>query len=485
MPRLIDESYALPPRPATETAIHWLCACLRADIQSGRLYPGARLPSSRDLAHLAGTARGTVVAALEQLQSEGYLVSRSRSGTFVAGRAARVSGERAAGAGAAADARPRIATAVARLEPFVRFTAVRQAFATNLPALDLFPTALWARVAARRVRRASMRDLTGCDVSGYPPLREAVADYLRRARGVHCATEQVVIVSGVQEALATIARLLVNPGERVLMEDPGYPGALRAFAAAGARVGFVPVDNDGMKIPPRSGAPRIAYVTPAHQFPLGSTMTYARRVALLDWAQATGAFILEDDYDSEYRYAPQPLPALQGLDTRDRVIFTGSFNKLLFPSLRLGYLVVPTSLIDAVAALRSAMGLHIPLLDQAVLCDFIADGHLFRHVRRMRRIYATRRATLVDAVVRRLNGILAPSATEAGLQLPARLLVPLASQTVATAAARNHVAVTPLAWYARRPLDVDGLVLGFAAVDEREIRTGVTRLAQTFDRLLT
>jgi GntR family transcriptional regulator/MocR family aminotransferase len=193
---------------------------------------------------------------------------------------------------------------------------------------------------------------------------------------------------------------------------------------------------------------------------------------------------IEDDYDSEYRYARQPLPALQGLDTRGRVIFTGSFNKLLFPALRLGYLVVPPSLIDPIAALRNAMGLHTPLLDQAVLCDFITEGHLFRHVRRMRRIYAARRAALVEAVDRRLRGILALSATEAGLQVPGRLLVPLDSETVAAGAARNHVVVSPLAWYTRRPINVDGLVLGFAAVDEREIRGGVARLAQTFERLL-
>jgi GntR family transcriptional regulator / MocR family aminotransferase len=481
MPRMLDEPYALPPRPATEAASQWLCACVRADIQSGRLEPGARLPSSRHLAALAGTARGTVVAALEQLQSEGYLVTRRRSGTFVARTSASVS-PRAAPSRAGA-VRPRVAATVAGLEPFTRFTGRRQAFMTNLPALDLFPTALWARVAARRVRRASLRDLTGCDVSGYRPLREAVADYLRRSRGVNCDTEQVVILSGVQEALATLARLLVNPGERVLMEDPGYTGALRAFTAAGARVGFVPVDHAGMTIPPRSGAPRFVYVTPAHQFPLGTTMAYARRLALLEWAHSSGALIIEDDYDSEYRYARQPLPALQGLDTRGSVIFTGSFNKLLFPSLRLGYLVVPPSLVDPLAALRSALGIHAPALDQAVLCDFIAGGHLFRHVRRMRRVYAARRAALVDAVDRRLRGVLALSDTEAGLQVAGRLLIPLASQSVAAAAASDGVYVTPLAGYARRPTRADGLVLGFAAVDEREIRRGVVRLAQTFDRL--
>jgi GntR family transcriptional regulator/MocR family aminotransferase len=479
MPRMLDEPYALPPRPATETASQWLCACLRADIRAGRLEPGARLPSSRHLAALAGTARGTVVSALEQLQSEGYLVTRRRSGTFVA----RASASARAAPARAGESRPRIATTVARLEPFTRFTGRPQAFMTNLPALDLFPTALWARVAARRIRRASLRDLTGGDVSGYRPLREAVADYLRRSRGVNCAAEQVVILSGVQEALAMLARLLVNPGDRVLMEDPGYTGALRAFTAAGARVGFVPVDQAGITLPSRSGAPRFVYVTPAHQFPLGTTMAYARRLALLDWADSTGALIVEDDYDSEYRYARQPLPALQGLDTRGRVIFTGSFNKLLFPALRLGYLVVPPSLVDPLAALRSALGVHAAALDQAVLCDFIVGGHLFRHVRRMRRIYAARREALVDAVDRRLGGVLALSDTEAGLQVPGRLLIPLASQSVAAAAAGDGVFVAPLAAYARRSLRADGLVLGFAAIDEREIRSGVVRLAQTFDRL--
>ncbi|HTM30830.1 MAG TPA: PLP-dependent aminotransferase family protein [Vicinamibacterales bacterium] len=480
MPRIQDDEYVLSPRPAGEPAGRWLCARLRADIQAGRLGPGVRMPSSRRLAALARTARGTVVAALEQLESEGYLFTRRRSGTFVARRLATGPAKPAG----AAKARARVASSVSELEPFIRFTASPQPFVTNLPALDLFPTAIWGRVTARRVRRLSMRDLAGCDVSGYRPLREAVADYLRRSRGVNCVTEQVVIVSGVQEALATIARLLVDPGERVLMEDPGYTGALRAFAAAGARVESVPVDSDGMTIPRRTGGPRIVYVTPAHQFPLGVTMTYERRLGLLEWARATSAFIVEDDYDSEYRYGGQPLPALQGLDAHDRVIFTGSFNKLLFPSLRLGYLVVPPSLVDPLVALRSAMGVHAPALDQAVLCDFITGGHLFRHVRRMRRVYAARRAALVDAVDSRLRGILELSDSEAGLQVPGRLLVPLDSHAVAAEAAMNGVLLTPLARYARRAIETDSLLLGFAAIDEREIRSGAARLAHAIDRLI-
>jgi GntR family transcriptional regulator/MocR family aminotransferase len=214
-------------------------------------------------------------------------------------------------------------------------------------------------------------------------------------------------------------------------------------------------------------------------------MTYERRLALIECARASGAFVVEDDYDSEYRYGGQPLPALQGIDTRGCVIFIGSFNKLLFPSLRLGYAVVPGSLIDPLAALRSAMGVHAPLLNQAVLCDFIAGGHLFRHVRRMRRIYGTRREALVEAVDARLSGALELSDTEAGLQVPGRLLVPVDSGRLAIEAAANQVQVTPLSRYTRRPAGAAGLLLGFAAIDEREIRSGVARLAQAIGRVAT
>jgi GntR family transcriptional regulator/MocR family aminotransferase len=294
----------------------------------------------------------------------------------------------------------------------------------------------------------------------------------------------VVIVSGVQEALALATRLLVGRGHRVVMEDPGYPGALRVFAAAGARVQFLPVDEAGMRVPDRRSAARLAYVTPAHQFPLGVSMSYVRRMALLQWAREAGALIVEDDYDSEYRYGSRPLPALQGLDASGTVLFTGSFNKLLFPSLRLGYMVVPPALVDPLAAVLSVSGHHRPMLDQATLCEFMAEGHLFRHLRRMRSIYAARRAALVEAADRELAGVVALSHSEAGLQAFARLLVPLPSVAVAEAAARDAVQVAPLSRYLQKPRAIDGLIMGFAAVDEGEITVGVTRLARTFERLL-
>jgi GntR family transcriptional regulator/MocR family aminotransferase len=455
---------------------------LRGDIQTGRLAPGARLPSSRRLAAMARMSRGTAVAAVEQLQSEGYLHARSRSGVFVASEPPAAPAQRPRSGAAPVPA----GATMTRLEPFVRLApGVRRAFVTNVPAVDLFPLTVWARLASRRARHASVRDLTSCGVLGYEPLRAVVADYLRRSRGVVCTTEQVVIVSGVQEALATVTRLLVGPGDRAIMETPGYTGALRALAAAGARIDFAPVDDEGMQVPSRRHAPRVAYVTPAHQFPLGISMSYARRLALLDWAQATAGVIIEDDYDSEFRYTGQPLPALQGLDTRGCVVFMGSFNKLLFPSLRLGYLVVPPVLIDPLTAYLSVAGQHRPFIDQAALCDFIADGHFFRHVRRMRRIYAARRAALADAAEQRLTGAMTLGRSEAGLQAFGRLLGPQPSAVVAAAAAEDGVSVTPLSRYEYAASPVDGLVMGFAAIDEREIRTGIARLARTFDRLGT
>jgi GntR family transcriptional regulator / MocR family aminotransferase len=226
---------------------------------------------------------------------------------------------------------------------------------------------------------------------GYPPLQRALADYLGTARGVACAPEQVAIVSGMQEAIDLVIRLFVNPGDRVCMEDPGYIGASLAFAAAGAVVSRVPLDADGMKLPgARDRDARLAYVTPAHQFPVGTCMSLTRRLALLEWARTTGALILEDDYDGEFRFSGSPLPSLQGLDRYGVALFAGSFSKVLFPSIRLGYLVVPPDLVDCLAAVKSLTTRHAPVLEQVVLCDFITEGYFGNHVRRMREVYAER-----------------------------------------------------------------------------------------------
>src|SRR5579862_717187 len=338
----------LPARGPSQPAARWLVAGVRAAILEGRLRPGARLPSTRDLARHHGLSRGTVVSAFEQLASEGYVEARVGAGTRVTAvlpdsllevapqatsmTAARPLGTTAvtatvamaatpadpAAARSPAEPRPprRLSDYGRRVRPFPepRLVPVR-AFRTDLPALDLFPTTLWAQVASRRLRRATTNLLLGCGPMGYRPLQEAVAGYLTASRGVHCVPGQIAVVSGVQEALDLAARLLLNPGDRVAIENPGYIGADLVFAALGAAIVPVRLDDEGMTVGETALAgARLVYVTPAHQFPTGVGMSLPRRLALLEWARRSGALIFEDDYDSEYRYGGRPLPALQGLD---------------------------------------------------------------------------------------------------------------------------------------------------------------------------
>jgi GntR family transcriptional regulator/MocR family aminotransferase len=474
---------ALPPRDPGVPAYRWLYAALRGGILAGRLPPGARLPGTRELAAQHGLARGTIVAAFEQLAAEGYVEGSVGSGTYVARTLPDDLLELARGARAGGGERrlppARLSGYARRVRPFPGYELRRShAFRPNLPAVDLFPTALWAQLAGRRLRRVSARDLLGCEPMGHRPLREAIVDYLAAARGVRCAVEQVAIVNGVQEALDLAARLVLDPGDRVGVEDPGYPGASLAFAAHGARVVPLALDDEGLALAPaRLRGARLLYLTPAHQFPTGITMSLPRRLALLDWARGAGARIFEDDYDSEYRYSGRPVPAMQGLDESGRVLFAGTFSKVLFPALRLGYLVLPPDLVDACAATRSITARHPPMLEQTVLLDFIAGGHFGSHLRRMREIYAERLAALLAGAREHLAGRLELSPVEAGLQTSGRLLAGLDGEAAARAAAARGVEVVPLGRYARGPRTCEGLQLGFAAVDVREIRRGVRELA--------
>lgn len=480
---------ALPPRERGAPAARWLTGALRAEILEGRLRPGARLPATRDLARQYGLSRGTIVSAFAQLASEGYVEGSVGSGTYVsqtlpedllhAGQTAgtpRTPSRRSPRRSLSSYARS------AHLFPGYRLRPTR-AFRADQPALDLFPTTLWAQLSARRLRRATANLLLGTSPLGYPPLREAVADYVRTARGVTCTADQIAIVSGVQESLDLVTRLFVDRGDRVCMEDPGYPGAALAFHAHGAKVSALPVDAEGMTIP--RGPARLVYITPGHQFPLGISMSLPRRLALLDWAYLSGALILEDDYDSEYRYAGRPVPALQCLDRRNVVLFAGSFSKVLFPSLRLGYLVVPSDLVDLVTATLSITSRHAPLLDQAIVSDFITDGHFARHIRRMREIYAERLGVLMEGARTHLDGLLTISGLEAGLQTAA-WVEGIDAREAAKAAAARDVDVTPLSLYTVRHnmrAARHGLHLGFAAVDSQEIQRGVRDLAAALESL--
>jgi GntR family transcriptional regulator/MocR family aminotransferase len=481
----------LPLRDAKMPAYRLLYEALRSEILEGRLGPGARLPATRDLGRQYQLSRGTIVNAFELLKSEGYLEGSIGSGTYVSkvlpdellhvrNATQRADDRRTPG-------QPRrwrrLSDYANRVQPFPAFDPhPARAFRANIPALDLFPASLWAQIAARRLRQVSTNLLLGCDPMGYRPLREAVADYLTTSRGVRCSPEQIAIVSGVQEALDLTARLCLNPGDRVCMENPGYIGAALVFESTGARISAMGLDGEGMQLRAAGlrGA-RLVYVTPGHQFPLGISMSLPRRLQLLEWARKSGALIFEDDYDSEYRYSGRPVPALQGLDRNGSVLFAGSFSKVLFPSLRLGYLVIPPDLVDYFAAAKSITGRHTQLLDQAVLCDFITEGHFGRHLRRMRAAYAERLSVLLHSARKRLAGLLEISEVEAGLQTVGWLHGGITGESAARAAAARNVEVVPLSRYTRGRVAREGLQLGFAAVDPREIRRGVEQLARALE----
>ena len=453
---------------------------LRVAILSGRLKRGSRLPSTRELAVSLNVSRNTVLNAFEQLLAEGYLESAPASGTFVSLHLP--TGERAPQRNA--HERPprwsRQAGSLSAAPSLVvgdRGTERQRAFRAGLPALDAFPFKLWGRLVARRARHVNRELLDYQATAGYRPLREAIAAHVTVSRQVRCTADQIVIVSGSQGALDLVARLLVDPGDPVWLEDPGYLGARGAFAGVGARIVPVPVAGEGLRVDvgrKRCPEARLAYLTPSHQFPLGVTLSLQRRLDLLAWAQAANAYVVEDDYDSEYRFRGRPLAALQGLDETGRVIYVGTFSKTLFPALRLGYLVLPPQLIDTFLSARAYTEVHAPPLEQGALADFLIDGHFGRHLRRMRALYAERRATLLRA----LDGLpLEPFAADTGMHCIAWLPREANDSAVARAAADHNVDVTPLSRFSLTKSTRPGLLLGYAGVDAAAIKAGARRLA--------
>src|SRR5919112_2715453 len=452
MPKTVSSlELALSSRPPQQTLTDWLYAELRRSILEGRLGPGTRLPASRDFARQHSLSRGTVVSVFERLMAEGYLSSRVGSGTWVSHRAA---------AGAHARAEPqappayvrRVASAYVRPKSYEGWVATegRRPFQMRDPALAEFPAKLWGQMVARRARTFEAWLQTEDDGCGYRPLREAAAHYLGSSRGVRCSAEQVVIVSGVQQALDLLARLLLKRDDPVWVEDPAYVGATMAFTNAEAKLIPVPVDEQGLSVSAgvrACGHPRGMYLTPAHQFPLGMTMSLERRMEVLKFASRVGAFVIEDDYDSEYRFEGRPVPTLQSLDRSSSVILVGSFSKLLFPSLRLGYVELPPSLVDYFLAFRLQTDFRSLNLDQAILCDFIVGGHLGRHLRRMRDLYAGRLAALVEGGRRYLKGLLDISDVRAGLYTAAFLRNGMTSRQAEKAAAAHKVEAVALDRY--------------------------------------
>jgi GntR family transcriptional regulator/MocR family aminotransferase len=474
---------ALGPRTKGVTITRWLCDELRRAILEERLPRGTRMPSTRTFAAQYKISRRTVVTVYEQMHAEGYLAATTGSGTIVNSK---IPEDWLGGSSArpVAQLRKRPAKGDSR-PPLSEFESVRTArparpFHPIASELAEFPMDLWARVSSRRLRRVPTTLLARGDVAGFRPLIEVVAAHLGSSRGVNRSADEIIIVSGVQQALDLVARLLIAPSDHVWLEDPGYSGAVDAFRRAGAEIIPVKVDEcgfDPLLAARLSKKARLAYVTPAHQFVLGATMPVERRLSLLTLARQRSAYIFEDDYDSDFRFSGQPIPALQSLDRNDSVIFAGSFNKAMFPSLRIGYLAVPPTLVEPILKLRWQSDRYPPGLAQAVLCDFITEGHFGRHVRRMRELYAVRLEALHNCGNRYLAGILDLPRIEAGMNTPGRLVNGMASKQAHALATAAGIVSIPLDRFALHRRDLNGLLLGFAAFTEREIQESAKKLA--------
>ena len=438
---------------------------LRDAIAAGRLRAGERLLSARDLAASLGVARGTVDAALGRLAGEGYVETRGPAGSFVSSHVAAMAPPPA----------PRADRALAVPDPSGRIGA----FQPGLPALDAFPRVLWSRLVARAGRQLAPAMLAYPDPAGLASLRAAIAAYLALSRGIACGAAQVFVTAGYQGALALIARARLRPGVAVWVEDPGYLRARQGLAAAGAVLVPVPVDAEGLDVAAgRARAPHagFALVTPTHQSPLGMALSLRRRLALLAWAEAAGAWIIEDDYDSEFRYTGPPLPALKSLDRAGRVLYAGSFSKTLFPALRLGYLVVPEAEVAAFAAAAGSLHQGCPPLEQAIVAAFITEGHFARHLRRMRLLYAVRRAALTASLGEAFGDAARIDRQAGGMHLLLRL--PGRDDTeLAGLAAASGLAPQPLSALAIEAGGEGGLILGFATVAAEDVKLVARRLA--------
>jgi len=460
---------------------------VRDAILSGRLAPGTRLPASRVLASELRVSRNTILAAFERLYAEGYTEGKIGSGTQVS----RVLPEELLTARARIDTRGRATEPAGKLSKLSGQMvglgdrhSVRgsRAFRPGLPDLETFPYQLWSRLIAKYWRHPPRDLLVTGDLSGYRPLRDSVAAYLGAVRGVRCTSAQIIITSGAQQALDLIARTIIDPGDDVWVEDPGYSGLRSTLFAAGATLNHIPVDLDGISVNAgRKAAPNavLAAVTPSHQYPLGVTMSLSRRLELLDWAADANAWILEDDYDSEFRYAGKPYSALQGLDERNRVIYVGTFSKVLFPALRLGYVVVPDALLDPFLRVRAALDDQPALALQPALNRFIEEGYFASHIRRLRGLYAERQALLLSALDREGDGLLSASPHEAGMHLVAELTSQVRTGDVAASdkAAEIGLIAPALSRFYEGAGGKQGLVLGYAGLSEQEIKRSVRKLA--------
>ncbi|MER8845166.1 MULTISPECIES: rhizopine catabolism transcriptional regulator MocR [Mesorhizobium] len=455
-----------------------------AMIRERRLAPGSELPSSRALAEDLGLARNTIVAAYDQLATEGYLASRQGARPVVIDLPVN-STDQGGKPTAMAIHRPlsRRGESLMR-QPFHHGAPGRFAFHPGMPDPQNFPFGVWGRLLARRATFGADMLFGTYHVTGLPALKEAIAGYLISARGVRCSPEQIVITTGAQAAFDLLARLLLDPGDTVWAEEPGYYAAKATFTVAGANIVPLVVDRDGWQMNQPEVSPRLIYVTPACQHPLGITMRMDQRLRLFEIAERNNSWIIEDDFDGEYRFQGRPVPAIQSMDYADRVIYVGTFAKLLFPALRLGFMVLPAALCEGIPHALSTTGQFAPLLLQAALADFIDEGHMTRHLKRMRRIYAERRKLFYELCQTELADHMTLSAAEAGIQVVAWLHESCDDRAVVQCADKLGVNASPLSKYYWSSSG-NGLVLGYAACNKADSEAGIRRLRQAIEQVRT
>jgi GntR family transcriptional regulator / MocR family aminotransferase len=464
---------------------------LRRAVLQKRLKPNQKLPPSRGLAKSLEISRATVTQSYEQLLSEGYFEARCGSGTFVCSELPveylqPESIDRCRSDPSELTMLSRFGSdllVVDRLEVPEPQDAI--SFRFGSPAAEQFPIKLWQRLLSRHCHNSSALLNYSPDAAGYAPLRTAIADYLGRSRAVQCSAEQVIIVNGSQQALDLIARLTINSGDWVAVEDPGYLGARYCFQGQGAKLQAVTVDSEGLDMEALSKHRqpfKLLYVTPSHQFPTGVTLSLSRRLALLQWAQQTGTLILEDDYDSEYRYGDRPIPALQGLDQNNKVIYIGTFSKILFPSLRIGYLVVPTAWIPVVSRAKWLCDRQSPTLEQYALTDCITEGHFERHIRRMRHLYNRRRQVLMSALQHYLGSRVTILGENAGIHLMVKIETDLPDEVVIQNAAILGVGLISAQGYYLTTPETGEFIFGYAQLDEIQIEQGIQKLSQVLKK---
>lgn len=467
-----------------------LYEALRHQILAKRLVPGQKLPPSRVIAQELKIARTTVVLAFDHLMTEGYIEGKPGSGTFVSQQIPEHFFNSVPTSNPPQYLRDGLHQISKRGQMitgnklFQRHQGNKLVpFCSGIAAIREFPFEIWAKLSSKVIRQLPAHCFSYGYIQGYPPLRQTIADYLRTSRAVRCEPEQVIIVSGSQQALALSAQVLLDAGDQVWVEDPGYQGAKEAFIGAGLQLCPVPVDEEGLDVSyGRMHFPqaKLVYTTPSHQFPLGMTLSLARRFELLQWASRNGSWVLEDDYDSEYRYSGRPLSALQGIDDHQCVIYIGTFSKVLFPGLRLGYLVVPPKLVDTFCSARILSDRQPPILEQAILTAFMESGHFGRHIRKMRNLYEHRRNVLLEAIQTELANQLKIQGSDTGLNIVGFLPNHLNDHHFSRNALRRGIIVSPLSSFAEKTPYPPGILMGFSAYTEVEIQEGIKGLAQCF-----